>query len=45
MSAAQAFTTKKRSKIGFSHAEKAVKVNENFFQKFYEKDFVNANYS
>jgi hypothetical protein len=36
--------TKERCKIGFSHAKKAVKTNNKFFQEFYKKDFVDVNY-
>jgi hypothetical protein len=42
--AAQAFATQERSKIGFPHARKALKANNQFFREFYGKEYVDANY-
>ena len=44
MSVAQAFATKERSKIGFLHARKALKANDEFSGSFCEIDFVDTNY-
>jgi hypothetical protein len=44
MSAAQAFATEERSKIGILYVQKDVKANETFFREFYGKEVIESMY-